>query len=65
MRDSPATSISQVSVHGSYPSRLPSSCDPYAPLVYALECTDPATGDVSLADVLTGEHAEPDAGVEP
>jgi len=33
--------------------------------VYALERIDPATGEVSLSDVLTGEQDDPDVGVEP
>jgi len=61
-----------VSVHGPVnrlddppPDGLPSHGgfrgDPYAPLVYALEHVDPATGEISRSDLLTWQAAGPDA----
>ena len=56
-------------LEGPAPGGLPSQGgfrgDPYAPLVHALERVDPATGQVSRSEVLTREHDDPDAGVEP
>jgi len=54
---------------GPPPQGLPSQGgfrgDPYAPLVYALEHIDPDTGALCRAHVLTAQHDDPGAGIEP
>ncbi len=46
------------------PSQGGFRADPYAPLVYALERVDPATGDIAKSEVFTARVATPDLSLE-